>query len=213
MARQVRSFPGRCLIGFVALLVAGCATTKLVDQWKDESYAKLPIQKVLVVISAENERSRRTAEDSFVRAFRAANVEAVAGYTLLPGELKIDKETIAQAIEGKGFDVVLVAGHEETETTSVYVPGEVRTEVVGSPYYGGHRSWDRYDHREYRTIEQPGYYSEQKVVYLETSLYETRGGQLIWSARSESQNPESVSDIVDPLAKVIIKQFTDDGFL
>jgi len=205
----------RTFIVLLALLASGCATTKIVDAWKDESYAKTPIQKIFVVTTTEDERGRRIAEDMLVRAFRTAGVEAVAGYSLLPGDVEIREETVAKAIEGKGFDIVLITSHEQTETSSVFVPGEVRTEVVGGPHYGGgHRGRYGYnDRREYRTTEQPGYYQEQKIVYLETSLYETSGGQLIWSVRSESHNPESVSDIAGPLSEVIIKNLQSDGFL
>jgi hypothetical protein len=197
----------------LALVASGCASIKLVDAWKDESYTKLPIQKILIVMTAEDERSRRVAEDSVVSAFRTAGVEAIAGYTFLPGAVKINEETIEKAIEGKGFDVVLITSHENTETTSVYVPGEVRTEVVGAPYYGGRAGRGGYNRREYRTIEQPGYYQENKVVTLDTNLYETTGGGLIWSARSQSQNPQSVNDLVGPLGETIIKHLTLDGFL
>jgi len=212
---QVSSFLRQTFIAILVLVAGGCASTRLVDAWKDESYAKVPIQKVFVVMTSEDERSRRMAEDSFVHAFRTAQVEAVAGYTLLPGNAEINNETISQAIKGKGFDIVLITSHQETETSSVYVPGEVRTEVVTGPGYGGHRA-GRYGYggrREYRTIEQPGHYQEQKVVYLETSMYETNEGRLIWSARSASENPESVHDISEPLGKTIIKQLKSDGFL
>lgn len=213
MKVRVQPWVRGILVAILAFVVSGCASIKIVDAWKDGSYTKLPIQKILIVITAEDERSRRMAEDSVARAFRDANVEAVAGYTLLPGAVQISEETISQAIEGKGFDVVLIASHENTETTSVYVPGEVRTEVVGAPYYGGRGGYGRYNHREYRTIEQPGYYREDKIVTLDTSLYETAGGGLIWSARSQSQNPKSVNDLVEPLGKAIIKHLTLDGFL
>jgi hypothetical protein len=44
-------------------------------------------------------------------------------------------------------------------------------------------------------------------------LYETTGGGLIWSARSQSQNPQSVNDLAEPLGETIIKHLTLDGFL
>jgi hypothetical protein len=210
---QISPFLRRTFIVILALVTSGCASITVVDSWKDESYTELPIQKILIVVTAEDERSRRVAEDSVAKAFREANAEAVAGYTLLPGAVQIDEESIAKAIEGKGFDVVLIASHENTETTSVYVPGEVRTEVIGAPYYGGRGGGGRYNRREYRTIEQPGYYREDKVVTLDTNLYETTGGKLIWSARSQSDNPQSVNDLVEPLAKEIIKHLKLDGFL
>ncbi len=213
MRAGLSPFLRETFIVILALVASGCTSIKLVDTWKDGSYAKLPIQKILIVMTAEDERSRRLAEDSVVTAFRVANVEAVAGYTLLPGAVQINEETIAKAIAGKGFDVVLITSHENTETTSVYVPGEVRTEVVGAPNYGGRAGWGRYNRREYRTIEQPGYYREDKVVTLDTNLYETKAGNLIWSARSQSQNPQSVADLVDPLATELIKHLTLDGFL
>jgi hypothetical protein len=209
---RLSPFLSGTFIVILALVASGCVSIKLVDAWKDESYTKLPIQKILVVVTAEDERSRRMAEDSVANAFRTANVDAVAGYILLPGAVNINEGTIAQAIEGRGFDVVLITHHENTETTQVYVPGEVRTEVVGGGAYG-RGAYGRYNRREYRTIEQPGYYREDKVVTLDTNLFETMGGNLIWSARSQSQNPQSINDLVEPLGKAIIEHLTQDGFL
>jgi len=196
-----------------ALVIVGCASTRLIDQWHDEAYSNVPLKKVLVIATAESDLGRRTFEDSFVRALRASNTEAVAGYTLLPGDIAINKESISKAIEGKGFDAVLITSHERTDKKTVYVPGEVRTEVSGYGYPYARPGWDLYNQRVYRTIEQPGYYDEQSLVYLETNLFEAREGALIWSARTETVNPSSVQDLATSLSKLVIKNLRKDGFL
>jgi len=202
------------LLGIITVVVMlGCASTRLIDHWRDEGYSNVPLRKVLVIAIAENDRGRRMFEDAFVHALRASNAEAVAGYAFLPEDIAIDKESISKAIEGKGFDGVLITSHERTDKKTVYVPGEVRTEVSGYGYPYARPGWDLYNQRVYRTIEQPGYYDERSLVYLETNLFEAREGTLIWSARSETVNPSSVQDLAKSLSKLVIKSLRKDGFL
>lgn len=196
----------------LTLSIFGCATTQLVDVWQDESRAAEPLTRVLVVAISDDERNRRIFEDSFARAFKDAGVEAVPGYTLLPSDAKPAAETISKAIEGKGIDGVIMSHYAGSDEETVYYPGRSRTEAWGPADYGRTR-YDGYYRRTYETVHEPGRTAQYTTVFIETNIFETTDKKLIWSARSESYNPESVAEIIDALSKEVIKSLKKGGLI
>ena len=190
----------------------GCASTQLVDVWQDESHAALPLTKVLVVAISEDQRSRRIFEDSFAKAFRAAGVEAVPGYSLLSSDAAPEAGAISQAIEGKGFDGVVMSHHAGSDEETVYYPGRTRTEAWGTGGYG-RRHYDGYYRRTYETVHEPGRTAKYTTVFIETNIFETTDKKLIWSARSESYNPESTLEVIDALSKGVIESLKKGGLI
>ena len=193
------------------MLGMGCAATKLVDVWVDPAYTRGPLRKVLVASFWQDDRGRRILEDRIVAELRKAGAEAVPSYSLMPDVTPEERESISKAIEGKGFDGVLITHYAGTEEESVYVPGRTRTEVYGS----GH-PWSRIDSHYWRAVEtvsMPGYYDKQTTVYLETNVYETGDARLIWSARSKTLNPASTLDLIDDLSKQLVASLSHGGLL
>jgi hypothetical protein len=197
----------------IAALVAGCASTKLVDVWRDEAYAGQPLTKVLVVSIAEEERSRRIFEDSFAREFRAQGIEAVAGYTLISAAAATERAAISQAIEGKGFDGVVISHHSGSNEETVYYPGRTRTETWGTGRGSKRHGYDGYYHRTWETVSEPGYTARYTTIFIETNIYETENQQLIWSGRSASYDPGSVLEIIHALSKDVIASMKEGGLL
>jgi hypothetical protein len=196
-----------------ASLVAGCASTKLVDVWRDKSYAGQPLTKVLVVSIAEEERSRRIFEDSFAGEFRAQGIEAVAGYTLISADSATERAAISQAIEGKGFDGVVISHHAGSDEETVYYPGRTRTETWGTAGRSKRHGYDGYYHRTWETVSDPSYTARYTTIFIETNIYETENQQLIWSGRSESYDPGSVLEIIHALSKDVIASLKEGGLL
>jgi hypothetical protein len=196
----------------LGLWALGCASTQLVDVWQDESHTARPLTKVLVVAVSDDERSKRIFEDSFAKAFRAAGVEAIPGYSLLTSDAAPEAEAISKAIEGKGFDGVVISHHAGSDEETVYYPGRTRTESWGAGGYG-RRRYDGYYRRTYETTHDPGYTAQYTTVFIETSIFETTDKQLIWSARSESYNPESTVEVIDALSKEVIESLKKGGLI
>jgi hypothetical protein len=196
---------------FVVLL-SGCSSTKLVDVWQDDSYSGHPLEKVLIVAVSGDERSRRIFEDSFAREFRARGVEAVAGYSLLSSGAALEKEAISRAIEGKGFDGVVISHHAGSDEETIYYPGRTRTDAWGGGG-PGRRGYDGYYRRTWETVSDPGYTAKYTTVFIETNIYETANQELIWSGRSESYDPGSTVEIIDALSKEVIASMQKGGLL
>jgi hypothetical protein len=183
----------------------------LVDVWFDQEYKGGAFKKLLVVAVAEDDRSRRIFEDRFVSEIRKHGSEARASYGILPQVANAGEGAISEAIRGKGFDGVIISHYAGTDEESVYVPGRTRTEVrgVGHPRvaYDGHywRTWE--------TVSEPGYYDKVTTVMLETNIYVSPEGRLVWSARSQTFNPDSTLDLIDELSKAVVKDLASNGLL
>lgn len=196
----------------LALCLGGCASTRLVDVWQDAAYAGGPLTKVLVIAVTGEERSRRIFEDSFARELRAQGVEAVAGYSVLPGDAALEPEPISRAIEGKGFDGVVISHHAGSDEQTVYYPGRTRTESWGTGVVRG-RGYDVYYRRTWETVTDPGYTAKYTTIFIETNIHETAEQKLIWSGRSESYDPGSTLEIIDALSKEVIASLKEGGLL
>jgi len=210
---SIAGWRGALVTLVVAASLTGCASTKLLDVWQDESYSGGPISKVLVIAIANDERNRRIFEDSFAKAFREKEVEAVPGYSLLPADAASQKEAIATAIQGKGFDAVVISHNAGVDEETVHYPGTVRTESWGTGGYGPRSGWDGHYRRTWETTQDPGYTTKYTTIFIETSIYETANENLIWSARSESYDPGSVLEIIDGLSKEVIASMQKGGLL
>ncbi len=58
----------------------------------------------------------------------------------------------------------------------------------------------------YGEVYSPGYTVKVTTISLESNLYDTSSGNLVWSTRSESINPSMTKKYVDELVKL----FTGD---
>lgn len=188
-----------CLMLFSSLLLASCATTKTTAEWRDENVNKR-YAKILVIGVAAKPPVRRIFEDQLASRLREQNVDAEAAFRLLPAETKLTKESIKQAIAGKGYDGVLVThlvGVTEKET---YYPPVYRPVAV--PRY---RNYYGYYTTVYEYVREPGYYDRYKVVRLETSLFDTGSEGIAWSLQSETIDPQSTQAVIDRVIDKAVK--------
>ena len=198
----------RVIAGSVLLLLlASCASTRITGEWRDAAYDK-SISKILVVGMSANTVLRRSYEDSLVSHFNDHGVEAVSGATILPEDKEVSKETIKKAVEGKGFDAVLVTrlvGVDEQHTyvsTSDYAPP--------APYY---RNFYDYYNRTYPTVYRRDYLVTDTIVTLETNIYDVETGNLIWAITSESFNPDQANDLAKYLSDIIVDKLAKEGLI
>ena len=202
----------RLLASGVSLAVlAGMAcgtTTRLSNVWRSESYSGGPMHKILVVGIAQTATGRRSFEDRFVEALASQQVDAVQSYRLLPSDERLSEATLKEAIRGHGFDGVIATRLIEVDEETTYVPPSTR--VAPRPgvgglygYYG--TSWD--------VVHTPGYTVTTTIVRLETHLYDAEQAELVWSAQSDTFDPDSTQDAIDSVTKKIAKQLASEDLL
>ncbi|MFZ5558409.1 MAG: hypothetical protein ACOZDY_17105 [Pseudomonadota bacterium] len=167
-----------------AALMAGCASTQFTNIWKDPNYVGGPFKKIVVMgVSGEDAR-RRTFEDIFTAKLRAAGVEAVPSYTLVPENGKVDKERLRAAVQKAGADGALVTRLVSIDHETRYSPGYVS--VV--PAVGYYRDFYGYYSSAWTYYTPPQVY-QYDVVTLETNLWDVTKESLVWSATTETFAP------------------------
>jgi hypothetical protein len=132
---------------------------------------------------------------------------ASPSYGALPHSTRLTEAQVRGAIEGGGYDGVIVTRLLGVEEKTEYVPP--RTYTVPGRYYGYYSyygsSWD--------VVHEPGYYKTHTIVRLETNLYDVGTGDLVWSGQSETFDPSSLTDSIDSVTKVVAKHLRKESLV
>ncbi len=196
------------LIG-VASLLASCATTSLVDTWRNPGIPSVRFHKVLVVSITRIEEKRRLFEDVIANELRASGVEAVSSYTLLPTDGKPDQKALSKAVKESGADAVLtvqtVRVEEQMYVQSSY-PYYDYWYPTGPPwyYYGDYGMVPFYG---------PPYISTYEVASIQVNLLEARTDSLIWAANLQTSEPGKVVTVSKDLARLVAQALAKAGLI
>jgi hypothetical protein len=194
------------LFGFIvfsSLLVLGCSTTKLSLVYMDEAYNEGPVMDILIIGLTDEEGVRKSFENRFVKALTAMGSEAVSSFEILdiPEDKKLEKEDILRIIDEQGNDAVIITRLIGVDKEQVYEPI--------TRHRGGY-----YGHYSYAfSYSYGGVYRTHTFVNLETSLYHAKTEKLIWSAKSETWNPESDAKLLDEVIKTVINDLKKNGII
>lgn len=192
-------------LAFFAVSLLSCGPSTQIEQsWKDPATTTTLDQysKILVVVFAKDETTRRKAEEQFVALMRG---KGVASYSY---KVMVDKggdaAAVTSAVIADGFDCATVTRLVDKEKETSYVPGTT------TGYYGGFRGYYGYGYGGYSS---PGYYVEDKVYTIETNVYDLKKDKLVWSAVTKTTNPGKMDKEFNIYADVLAGQMRKDGFL
>lgn len=213
----MRSRPLSILVLLVPcmLLLAGCATSTIQSSWRDTSTPAVAPRRIAVFVSAkDDENLRKMAENRIVQRM-PRSVQATAGH-VLDLEPKPEADSVRRRLIEGGFDSALVARLVSVDKTQTVVPPQTqfgpdpwfwRMGPYYRPYYSPFFSYYPY------TYEAPGYTIDTTRVVVETLLYRLPDAKPVWSAVTESVNPESSIRLVDELIDLLGKRLRDEGLL
>jgi len=191
----------RALAVVLVLLLAACASTRIVDSWTAPGLtpSDLRFQHVVAIAVLDDETSQRVAEDAVAQA--ATRTRVTPAYRLLSPAERADPELLRLALSRAGVDGVVTVRLVGTEAKQTWVPGS--TVAVGGGYWGYYG----------QLIYEPGHYRTDTVVRIETTLHDFGSGKLLWSGISESMNPENVRQVVAEIVAAARKDLRKQGLL
>ena len=178
MKRRIIQVASVAIISFGML--ASCAGTKLVAQWKDDAYQGHPA-KIFVIGQSKEYGPRTLVEDEFVRQLKARGNDAIASYTVLPREEKPDKEAVLKKAQEVGADVIIVVKFLKKEVGDTHTP--VRRYAVPQ---GFDTSWDSYYGGVTTDVGVRDVSYDYDAITMETTLFQTETRKPIWSALSQT---------------------------
>lgn len=193
----------------IFLFITGCASTHIISAWKNPEYEAGQIRKVAVIGVFRRPTLRHYFEEEFARRLKAENIETVPGYSVIKNE-KMPEEALIAKIKGLNIDALLISRIVDKKTIETYYPPQTRYIGPPRPYY---HNWYRYYRDSYNYVVTPGYTVRQKIVKIETSIYDTKTGNLVWSALSESYADSPTIKDVESFIAVLMEEMKSQGML
>ena len=189
-----------------AILSAGLQN-EFLSTWKAPGAAPIDFtgRKVAAVLIVDDTDVRVSAEEALVREISVRGANAVAAYRIIPRELLADKDAARAWFEKGRVEGLVIMRVVKTETEKVY-----SSVVWSSGYYGN--AWD-YWGNGWATAIPIGKGRDQRILTVETVLYDLSKGVPIWAAATRTTDPKNVQSYMKRLAADIVKQLEKDGLL
>jgi hypothetical protein len=179
-----------------AAIAAGCAQTRIINEWKDESLARVPFSKVLAVFQTPDSGLRRILEDEMARDIP----HATPSYKVLRDDEIRDVERAKARVNELGFDTMVVMRVTSVDREKTYVPG--MRWIVPATYLTPWGYWT-YGWSE---VYEPGYLRTDRIVRIATNIYSLPDDKLVFSSESETLDPASLRNAVADVVKLVAKE-------
>lgn len=207
----MRKFFALPLLLAASLLLAGCASTTIQSAWLDPTFAGPPMTKIDVVGVGTDLTNRRVFEDIFAQKLRDAGVNGVAGYTVIPDEARAAQQPFTDAVTRTGAQGLLVV-----RLLGVATRTQVSTTMVPTgPMWGGPGMWGGgWAGGPWGPSMMPvQQVSQYDLATVEATLFDVKTGRAVWSATTQTINPNSVQQEAPGFATLIIGQLAAHGII
>jgi len=170
---------------------------------------------VFIAALVENKELRSTLENALAVEAKKRHLRTVKSMEVFTPNFSKEntpsKEEMLKVIKKKDCDAIFTVALLDVKTESHYVPGsQMYNPYPTFGYYGG---WYGYYGYHYPQIYDPGYYSTDKMYYLESNLFDADTEKILWSAQSETTNPASIGQFSNDYVKAIVQELVKRGFL
>src|SRR5512139_2079105 len=178
-------------------LSSGCATTKLLSEWRDPEYAGTP-RHIMVIGVMPNLVFKTQFEEEFVKELRARGIDAVAGSSQLPAGTTLQKDVIEAKMKDVGADTVVI--------TRVIDRRTIESMASSAPGPPGTGQWYGYYSASF------GAMSTSVMAATQTNIYDLKTERLIWTAVSDTwiQGSEDNLFIIRTFVPVVIKRLVEE---
>jgi len=172
-----------CLL---VLGIAGCVNTTLKTDWRDPGFQGT-FKKVFVICLAKEQIVRDTLEDDIAAQFSAKGVTALPSYNYFPSMRGVNRQTVIGKVrELKADGIFLVRPVGQGSRTVSFEDG------------------DQFDTYQSNTID---------IYRVETTLYETSKGKMVWQALSDTMAAGSWLETLKEFAKIMVAKLSERGLI
>jgi hypothetical protein len=200
----MRSYIRTLFTAAIVVSLVGCVSARVVEHWKDPSFAGPAFHKVLVVSVQRDQGRRRLWEDAMVAALAKHAVQAESSYQIFPDESPSPEKLTAMAARDAFDGVIATHFVRAGQRISAYGPGG-----WGWGWGGCCRPWG------WRGAYGPGYVESDEVTDYQTDVYtiDATGGKLVWTAVTRSIDPTSAKSVTEGISGALVPQLTKEGIL
>ncbi len=200
----------RLLALLAAVLLSGCASSTFSTTWKAPDAKPLEFRghKVVAIVMARDEATRRLGEDRLAQQIAAYGAEGRTLYSMVPGATAGSEQQTRAALEAadvKGAVVMLPILVDREVTVTPAYESETYASLWGGSYgYGMSLSY---------SSGREASVSEKTVVYVETLVYSLEQNKLVWGGRSTTTDPDTLADLIQELSKGVVAQLSKEGLV
>ena len=199
----------------LSLTLMGCASTRMVQNWKNPDIVLFHAYQVLIVGMSQNPDTKNDFETKLQKEFEKRGVESMKGIDLFDvkfiDEAKSEEELsyVEQQLLEKGFDAILftkLVGLENKDTFK-------KKTSDFHDYFGTFQ--EDYLHQQSMNLEA-NYNDHYPVYYTETSLYcicPDKERELIWRGSMEISNPMDIEKTVDNYIRLVVKSMEEQDII
>ena len=184
------------------------ASTKFQSTWMSPDAASVDLrgQKVVALVIRKDDVSRQDAEHTLARELTARGMQGIEAYTIVPASELRNRDAAKARMEKAGIAAVVVMKEvgqrtDFTESWATFYASGSYNSFWG--YYGS--SWSY--------IYEPSYLSMDRVVTVETLVYDLPRDKLVWAGMSNSTNPKMVMTLIKDLVAETAKEMKKQGLV
>ena len=187
------------ILAFAVLLI-GCASTRMRSIHRAPRFQSAEIQHALVIGIVKDQVLRKAFEEEFVRQWSAYGVKAVSSLKSLPSSVPLSKTGIEPLAKAEGYDTVLVtrllnkkwipAGEPGDSSVTSKSSGEIQNVNTALQVL----------------LAPPVYVNDYDLATIETNLYNVASEQCVWSGTTETSVMGKIPKLIPPFVKLILKR-------
>jgi hypothetical protein len=194
-----------CILTILLSLIAGCASTKIINEWREPDYLPPPFKKVVVLGISKDPVLRRSFEDEFVAQLRSYGTEAVPSYQFMPEEGQAPEARLLKAVKQTGADAAIMTRLVRVERRQQVTPGYYSSYPVYGFYHWYSAGWAGF-------YEPPRIYNYD-VYTSETSLYDLNRDRLVWAGTVQTTDPGDIRKEIKNYVKTVIEALKENNVL
>jgi len=191
-------------------------STLITGSWFNQSgFDATKISKVFIAALTYDLKLKGAVEEAFAQEATLKNISSIKSIDhFKPGTLTSatgkapEKSVILESIKTTGADAILTVNLKNSQDATRYVPGTTMYQPVQSNNY--YNNFYGYYQTAYSEVHTEGYFTTDKIYFIECNLYNAKNEELLWSAQSETTNPSKIESFAKEYAKVIVEQMKSD---
>jgi hypothetical protein len=202
----------RRLMAVVLILTLGLGAAvsaqKFKSVWVAPDAGKLGFagKKVVALIMTGDQNIEVAGEEALVRELTARGVSGVAAYRMIPREELQDRDKAKAWFTRAKVEGAVVMRLVSSEKETTYRPDM----WVSSGYYS--TLWGYWGYG-WTSVWVPGGSREDRIITVETLIFDVAHDKLIWAGVSEQANPKTVQRVVGELVTEIVAEMKKDGLI
>jgi hypothetical protein len=201
MFTRVKDFVVLLNFLLMALALASCSSTSLMQSWK-EAEPGHAYKHLLIIGVSDSQQTRQIYEKYFVAELKKRNVTATPSYKLINSKQEMSRETVVAAIQGTDIDAVLITYLVSADDEIKY-----RDSPLGTSYSGTAEGSEI----SATIVTNRGRSSSEEVFILKNDIYDAQSKTLVWSVQTKTVAPESIDEVVTEVTALLIdRMFSDD---